>query len=215
MLAYLHSPNKKHQASLTFGPARLHRAASETPKGVERPVTFRGSAGRAGSGNLNPMAHGEAGLPTPRSGGGKVRRTGSIVVGVVAVGLAGTLVWLVLSSRSAPGGPPVPTAVPTGQAAVVRTDVAERNQFSGSLGHAGTYTVIAPATGTLTRSRDIGQVVRQGESLYEVDGEPVLLMYGKRPVWRPFSSGMSNGPDVAQLRAALKALGYGPKLTVN
>jgi peptidoglycan hydrolase-like protein with peptidoglycan-binding domain len=144
-----------------------------------------------------------------------VRRTGSIVVAVVVIGLGGVLSWLVLSGRSAPAGPPVPARVPTGQAAVVRTDVAERGQSSGALGHAGTYTVIAPAPGTLTRSRDIGQVVRQGQSLYEVDGKPVLLMYGKRPVWRPFASGMSNGPDVRQLQAALKALGYGPKLTVN
>ena len=168
------------------------------------------------------MAQGESARSTeerspsaPPGGSGRVRRTGLIAVGVVVIGLAGTLSWLVLSGRSAPAGPPVPTRVPTGQAAVVLTDVAERNQFSGSLGHAGTYTVIAPATGTLTRSRDIGQVVRQGQSLYEVDGKPVLLMYGKRPVWRAFSSGMSDGPDVRQLRAALKALGYGPELTVD
>jgi peptidoglycan hydrolase-like protein with peptidoglycan-binding domain len=139
----------------------------------------------------------------------------SMVVGVVVIGLAGTLGWLVLGSRAAPASAPVPTKVPTGQAAVVRTDVAERNQFSGSLGHSGAYTVIAPATGTLTRSRDIGQVVHQGQTLYEVDGEPVLLLHGTRPVWRAFSSGMSNGADVKQLQAALKALGYGPNLAVN
>jgi multidrug efflux pump subunit AcrA (membrane-fusion protein) len=138
-----------------------------------------------------------------------------VVGGVLALGLTGALVWLVLGGRSAPAGRAVPTGVPTGQAAVVRTDVAERNQFSGSLGHAGTYTVIAPAAGTLTGADEVGQVVRQGQGLYEVDGKPVLLMYGKRPVWRAFSAGMSDGPDVQQLQAALKALGYGPKLTVN
>jgi peptidoglycan hydrolase-like protein with peptidoglycan-binding domain len=130
-------------------------------------------------------------------------------------GLAGTAGWLVLSGRSAPVGPPVATRVPTGQAAVVRTDVAQRSQFSGTLGHAGSYTVIAPATGTLTGSRGIGQVVRQGQRLYEVGGRPIVLLYGKRPVWRAFSSGMSDGADVKQLQAALKALGYGPHLRVD
>ena len=101
----------------------------------------------------------------PRVGGTRRRRTGSILAGVVVTGLAGTAGWLVLSGRSAPVGPPVATRVPTGQAAVVRTDVAQRSQFSGTLGHAGSYTVIAPATGTLTGSRGIGQVVRQGQRL--------------------------------------------------
>jgi peptidoglycan hydrolase-like protein with peptidoglycan-binding domain len=138
------------------------------------------------------------------------------VASVVAVtGLAGAMGWLLLGTRSAPADPPAATRVPTAQAAVVRTDVAERNQFSGSLGHAGASTVIAPAMGTLTGSRDIGQVVHQGRSLYEVDGKPVLLLYGKRPVWRAFSSGMSDGADVKQLQAALKALGYGPHLTID
>jgi peptidoglycan hydrolase-like protein with peptidoglycan-binding domain len=143
------------------------------------------------------------------------RRNASIVVGVVVTGLAGTLGWLVLGNRSVPAGQSVPGKVLTGQASVVRADVAERNQFSGSLGHAGAYTVIAPASGTLTGSRDIGQVVSQGQSLYEVNGEPVVLMYGKVPVWRAFSSGMSDGADVKQLQAALKALGYGPNLAVD
>jgi peptidoglycan hydrolase-like protein with peptidoglycan-binding domain len=134
---------------------------------------------------------------------------------IVATGLAGALGWLLLGGRSVPAGPPAVTTVPTGHAAVVRTDVAQRTQFSGSLGHAGAYTVIAPAPGALTGSGAIGHVVRQGQRLYEVDGRPVVLLYGKRPVWRAFSPGMSDGADVRQLQAALKALGYGPHLTVD
>jgi multidrug efflux pump subunit AcrA (membrane-fusion protein) len=168
------------------------------------------------------MAHPKSGLSmqerstsAPLSGRGKVRRGAWLLIGLVGAGLAGTASWLVLGGRSVPAGPPVPTKVLTGQAAVIRADVAERSQFSGSLGHAGAYTVMAPAGGTLTGSRDIGQVVHQGQSLYEVNGKPVVLMYGKMPVWREFSSGMSDGADVKQLQAALKALGYGPNLKVN
>lgn len=164
-------------------------------------MTFWGGAGPAGSVNLNAMARGKSGP--------------LIVVGVFVTGLAGTFGWLALGNRSIPAAQPVPTTVPTGQAAVVRADVAERNQFSGSLGHAGAYTVIAPASGTLTGARDVGQVVHQGQSLYEVDGKPVVLMYGKVPVWRAFSAKMSDGADVKQLQAALKALGYGPNLKAS
>jgi peptidoglycan hydrolase-like protein with peptidoglycan-binding domain len=154
---------------------------------------------------------GQPSTSAPRRGG-KVRIA---LIVVVVGGLVGTLVWLVLSDGSTRGGPPAPARVSTGEAAVLRTDVAERKQFSGSLARAGTQIVVAPATGTLTRARDIGQVVVEGQSLYEVDGRPVLLLYGKRPVWRAFSWGMSPGPDVQQLEAALNALGHGPELAVD
>ncbi|HLK01043.1 MAG TPA: peptidoglycan-binding protein, partial [Streptosporangiaceae bacterium] len=51
--------------------------------------------------------------------------------------------------------------------------------------------------------------------LYEVDGAPVVLFYGARPQWRPLAPGISPGPDVAQLRANLIALGYGTGLAVS
>ena len=42
-----------------------------------------------------------------------------------------------------------------------------------------------------------------------------ILMYGKRPVWREMNWGMTDGPDVEQLQADLKAMGYGPDLAVS
>jgi peptidoglycan hydrolase-like protein with peptidoglycan-binding domain len=136
------------------------------------------------------------------------------VAGVVVAGLIGGVVWVATGAGTAPGTP-APTAVPTGHAPVVRVDVAQRRQFSGSLGHAGGYLVVAPAVGTLTGLPDLGRVVRQGHGLYEVDGQPVLLLYGRRPAWRPLRTGMTDGPDVQQLETALRALGYGSDLTVD
>ena len=40
-------------------------------------------------------------------------------------------------------------------------------------------------------------------------------MIGTRPVWRSFTSGMTNGPDVRQLEQTLAWLGYGKYLTVD
>jgi peptidoglycan hydrolase-like protein with peptidoglycan-binding domain len=54
-----------------------------------------------------------------------------------------------------------------------------------------------------------GRIVRRGEPLYAIDGEPTLLLYGPTPAWRAFRFGMSSGADVAELNANLQALGYG------
>jgi peptidoglycan hydrolase-like protein with peptidoglycan-binding domain len=61
--------------------------------------------------------------------------------------------------------------------------------------------------GTFTTLPSDGQVVRQGQVLYSVDGTPVVLLYGSTPAWRSLSQGTS-GPDVQQLNADLVALGY-------
>jgi multidrug efflux pump subunit AcrA (membrane-fusion protein) len=146
----------------------------------------------------------------------KEGRTRSIVVGgLVVTGLVGSVGWLALGGRSSSASTPTPTSVRTGTAVVERTTVAERIQLTGSLGRTGSYTVTAPASGILTRAPSIGQVVRQGQALYEVGGLPVTLMYGLRPVWRDMYWGMTDGPDVTQLQAALKAMGYGAHLSVS
>jgi Putative peptidoglycan binding domain len=54
-----------------------------------------------------------------------------------------------------------------------------------------------------------GRIVRRGQPLYAIDGEPTLLLYGSTPAWRAFRSGMSAGGDVAELNTNLRALGYG------
>lgn len=65
-------------------------------------------------------------------------------------------------------------------------------------GSAASYTML-PAPGT---------VVRRGQPLYAIDGQPTLLLYGATPAWRAFRAGMSPGVDVWELNANLAALGY-------
>lgn len=104
----------------------------------------------------------------------------------------------------------------TGTARVVRTDVAQRQQVAGTLGHAGAYNVIAGGgEGVVTRLPPLGTIVRRGRPAYEVDGRPVPLLYGARPVWRSFGLGMTDGTDVRQLERNLTALGYGAGLTAD
>ena len=113
------------------------------------------------------------------------------------------------SASGAGGGSRLPTAP------VVRTDLTNTVQVSGALGFAGSYTVANQMTGTAyTALPAPGQVVRRGHRLYEVDGSPVILLYGARPAWRDLYLGVTPGPDVAQLDANLIALGYATPATL-
>lgn len=53
-----------------------------------------------------------------------------------------------------------------------------------------------------------GTTVHSGDILYSVDGRPVVALTGTVPAWRDLDSTIDNGTDIAQLEAALAALGY-------
>jgi peptidoglycan hydrolase-like protein with peptidoglycan-binding domain len=91
---------------------------------------------------------------------------------------------------------------------VVRRDLASRINVTGTLGYADQGQLVSQARGTLTAIAAEGSIVQRGQTLLEVDGHPVVLFYGDRPAWRPFTLGMSDGPDVKQLEQNLIALGY-------
>ena len=66
--------------------------------------------------------------------------------------------------------------------------------------------------GTVTRVAEPG-VFEQGDILYWVNEQPVVLLYGDLPQYRSISlprRGDVSGPDVRQLKDALIALGYDP-----
>jgi peptidoglycan hydrolase-like protein with peptidoglycan-binding domain len=63
-------------------------------------------------------------------------------------------------------------------------------------------------TSAFTMLPSAGTVIRRGKALYAVDGQPVLLLYGRVTAWRAFRQGMTPGPDVEALNENLRALGY-------
>ena len=65
---------------------------------------------------------------------------------------------------------------------------------------------------TFTSVPSAGEIVRRGQQLFSINGQPVLLLYGPAVATRTFAAGMSAGVDVAQLNANLDALGYAPGL---
>jgi len=72
-------------------------------------------------------------------------------------------------------------------------------------------------SGIITGLPDEGDIIGFGEVLFAVDGQPVVLLEGDTPQYRPFNTRMSDGTDVEQLERNLVGLGYADEseLTVD
>jgi peptidoglycan hydrolase-like protein with peptidoglycan-binding domain len=109
------------------------------------------------------------------------------------------------------GGAQAPAATrppAVGTAPVVRTDLATTVLTSGTLGFAPARPVINQIAGTYTELPAAGRTIRAGGVLFRVDDQPIVLMHGRIPAWRPFGPGMTDGPDIRELQSNLIKLGY-------
>ncbi|MDI2124881.1 peptidoglycan-binding domain-containing protein [Yinghuangia seranimata] len=61
----------------------------------------------------------------------------------------------------------------------------------------------------------VGDIVKQGEAIYQVNGRSVPLFYGDAPLWRALSKGVADGPDVRLVKRNLVALGFGKGLSID
>src|SRR5436190_1226987 len=147
------------------------------------------------------------------SGGGlppRRRRRRWVIVAVVLVLIAAGAVVVVRGvfvhggGRSGSGENGSATSLAT----VEHRSLSVRTQFNGTLGYAGSYTVLAQAQGTVTWLPKVGRVIHDGQVLYRVDQAPVVLLYGSIPAYRPLAEGATPAADVAQLNHDLVALGY-------
>jgi Putative peptidoglycan binding domain len=125
---------------------------------------------------------------------------------LVVAGVALTSVALASGGGSATASGPT-SGIAT--AAVIRTTLASRQQVSGTLGRAGSYTLVSqqPA-GTVSELPSPGTEIRRGQVLYRLDGQPVRLLYGRQAAWRTLALGDTDGADVHQLERNLIALGF-------
>jgi Putative peptidoglycan binding domain len=134
-----------------------------------------------------------------------------VVVALVAAGVGGADAAGVFSSAA----PAVSNrGYATGTVTVRRGSLTEQMQENGTLGDAGSYTVVVPGSsgpgaggGTFTWLPSAGQIISQGQQVYQVSGAPVVLLYGNVPAYRDLSAGMI-GADVTELNADLVTLGY-------
>ena len=151
--------------------------------------------------------------PLP-GGGRRTRRRRFLVIGLVVVLAAAGYVVVAkpFSGSSAPPGGVADNADPTSTTTVRVQDISSQTQVSATLEYSGSYTVVNQAQGTVTSLPAIGQVVTEGQVVYEVSGSPVVLLYGTTPAYRTLSEGATDtttsGADVENLNYDLVALGY-------
>ena len=135
---------------------------------------------------------------------------GILAIAAIAVGARD----LLGSSQPSPPAASASTTASMSLAAVVQRTLTAQLAVSGSLGYSGSYSVLNQAEGYYTALPAPGQLVNDGEVIYQVNGSPVILLYGSTPAYRTLSEYLQ-GADVAQLNAALVALGYVSSSNLN
>jgi peptidoglycan hydrolase-like protein with peptidoglycan-binding domain len=99
-----------------------------------------------------------------------------------------------------------PAAAATAE--VRRMDLAERETLTGELGYGTEQSLTGRRPGTVTSLPAVGTVLDRGGVAYQVDARPVVVFLGSLPLYRPLSTGMTNGPDVKLVEENLRDLGY-------
>ena len=141
------------------------------------------------------------------------KRTTGFVIGLAAVVvMIGLAIWV--TGFATPAGAEPETGDDRETATVESRTLRVVEDLDGMLGHGEERPITGGRPGTLTALPAVGDVIERGGTLFEVNGEPTVLLYGDMPAWRTLGPGMS-GPDVQQLEANLVELGFGDGLTVD
>ncbi|MFE9660170.1 MULTISPECIES: hypothetical protein [unclassified Streptomyces] len=180
-------------------------ADGAAPDPVEQPDPDGRTAERAVE-PVEPQPAAEETKGRPRGRRGR-RVATAITLALAVAGGAGFVFADPLDSGAQDTGATARVDASTAVAKVTRGALAVRTLQKGTLGYAGEHKVVNNLSGTLTDLPSVGQVVRQGQRLYSVDDEPVIMLKGSVPVHRDLSWG-AEGPDVRQLNSALVALGH-------
>jgi len=141
-------------------------------------------------------------------------RRALLVVGLVVVLAAVVIIAAVkpFSGSSGPVGGVSDNADPTSIATVSLQDITSQTEVSATLGYSGTDTVVNQAQGTVTWLPSLGQVISEGQVLYDTNGSPVVLLYGGTPAYRSLSEAATatevSGLDVEELNYDLVSMGY-------
>jgi multidrug efflux system membrane fusion protein len=142
--------------------------------------------------------------------GGSIRgRYGRVVV---AVGIAVVAVAAATAAAVGFGGrgtqPPTAADRPPATAQVTRQTMVDTDDLPGDLGYGARTMLAGRIAGVITKVPLVGDVINRGQSIYRVDNQPVVLMYGDVAAYRTLGTGVT-GADVRQLEENLTVLGYG------
>ncbi|MFE4257309.1 peptidoglycan-binding protein [Streptomyces sp. NPDC056883] len=141
-------------------------------------------------------------------GAGRKKRRRAVVPLVLIAALAGTAAWGATRPWEDKGSVAEQPSAGHGTVVVEKGTLSSSIQVAGALSHDAPTPVVGSGQGTVTGLPALGSVVKAGGKLYEVDGRPVVLMTGDRPMWRELGPGVADGPDVKQLKSNLIKLGH-------
>jgi hypothetical protein len=128
----------------------------------------------------------------------------------VAVAAVGAVIETSIGGDGGGGGARAAAPAAAGTAVVSRRTLVDRQRVDGTLGYSGSRAATNRLSGTITWLPHTGQIIRPGGTLFEVDGDPVVLMDGTLPAYRTLRAGMSDGRDVRELERGLARLGFDP-----
>lgn len=92
--------------------------------------------------------------------------------------------------------------------AVIRTDLSNEMELSGTLGYGTPLSVQGAASGRVTWLPAPGAKVDRNEQLYRIDDRPVRVFYGSTPMFRRLDTRGLVGRDIKVIADNLRALGY-------
>ena len=107
---------------------------------------------------------------------------------LVLLAAAGGVVGLVVASETPSEPRNADTATPSGATTVQRRDLLATDTEAGTLSYAGADTVYDQLSGTITWLPRVGQLIKPGQALLDVDDKPVVLMDGRTPAYRDLSA---------------------------
>jgi peptidoglycan hydrolase-like protein with peptidoglycan-binding domain/biotin carboxyl carrier protein len=133
------------------------------------------------SDNTSPTVEDSARTEPRRRPWGRLALVAFFVVAAIAA--AAVLLRQNGSSTEAGGDAPLNFAQ------VVITDLIHEETFDGTLGSVEDEPVTTQLGGTVTQIAAPGDTVRQGEALFAIDDQPVVLLYGDLPAFRDIAIG--------------------------
>ncbi len=139
------------------------------------------------------------------------RRRRLAAVLALAVAIAAVVMVVMGVGSSSPSAASGSSPGSSGAAAVERRDLVQTDTESGTLSYSGAQTVYDRLSGTVTWLPSVGQVIKPGQALFKVDGNPVILMDGTTPAYRDLSAADSAGQDILELNRNLVRLGFNPE----
>jgi membrane fusion protein, multidrug efflux system len=128
--------------------------------------------------------------------------------------LAGLVTAAVVARRDG-GGEGGATAAATTTVPVEVRDLVLSDEYEGELGYGEARAVTAGRSGVVTGVTPVGTTVGQGDTLFDLDLQPTVLLHGDVPAFRDLSVDADAGSDITQLEQALVDLGFGDGVTVD